>query len=48
MLLTGLLQKLRVWCRPRNDQWELAKIKSTVGDEASVMLLDGSVSLLIN
>ncbi|CAH1428642.1 unnamed protein product [Lactuca virosa] len=36
-------KKLRVWCRPRNDQWELAKIKSTVGDEASVMLLDGSV-----
>ncbi|KAL4566850.1 hypothetical protein LXL04_030975 [Taraxacum kok-saghyz] len=36
-------KKLRVWCRPRNEQWELAKIKSTVGDEASVMLLDGSV-----
>ncbi|KAI3501108.1 hypothetical protein L1887_28967 [Cichorium endivia] len=28
---------------PCNDQWELANIKSTVGDEASVMLLDGSV-----
>lgn len=35
-------KKLRVWCRPRNDQWELAKIKSTVGEEATVMLLDGS------
>ncbi|KVH99137.1 IQ motif, EF-hand binding site-containing protein [Cynara cardunculus var. scolymus] len=35
-------KKLRVWCRPRNDQWELAKIKSTVGEAATVMLLDGS------
>ncbi|KAJ9568038.1 hypothetical protein OSB04_004004 [Centaurea solstitialis] len=37
-----VMKKLRVWCRPRLDQWELAKIKSTVGEEATVMLLDGS------
>ncbi|KAD4385990.1 hypothetical protein E3N88_26159 [Mikania micrantha] len=34
--------KLGVWCKPRKDRWELAKIKSTVGQEASVMLSDGS------
>ncbi|GJU67184.1 myosin-2 isoform X1 [Tanacetum coccineum] len=35
-------KQLRVWCRPRNDQWELAKIKSAVGEEASVTLLNGN------
>ncbi|XP_071692062.1 myosin-2-like isoform X2 [Rutidosis leptorrhynchoides] len=33
---------LRVWCRAKNDQWESAMIKSTIGEEASVMLLGGS------
>ncbi|PWA83025.1 IQ motif, EF-hand binding site, P-loop containing nucleoside triphosphate hydrolase [Artemisia annua] len=36
-------KQLRVWCRPQNGQWELAKIKSAVGEEASVTLLNGNV-----
>ncbi|KAI3686257.1 hypothetical protein L1987_79931 [Smallanthus sonchifolius] len=33
---------LGVWCKPQKGRWELAKIKATMGEEASVMLSDGS------
>ncbi|CAI9088594.1 OLC1v1022970C1 [Oldenlandia corymbosa var. corymbosa] len=36
-------KKLRVWCRPRNRQWELGQIQSTIEEKASVLLADGSV-----
>ncbi|KAK1435680.1 hypothetical protein QVD17_01446 [Tagetes erecta] len=35
--------KLGVWCKSQNDQWELAKIKSTAGEEATVMIFNGNV-----
>ncbi|KAK9080637.1 hypothetical protein SSX86_000395 [Deinandra increscens subsp. villosa] len=40
--LTQECNILSVWCNPREDHWELAKIKSTAGEEASVTLSDGS------
>ncbi|PHT62898.1 Myosin-2 [Capsicum annuum] len=37
-------KKLRVWCRLKNRQWEPGQVQSTSGDEASVLLSDGSVA----
>ncbi|XP_055807191.1 myosin-2-like isoform X2 [Solanum dulcamara] len=36
-------KKLRVWCRLKNRQWEPGQVQSTSGDQASVLLSDGSV-----
>ncbi|XP_057766552.1 myosin-2-like [Salvia miltiorrhiza] len=37
-------QKLQVWCRLQNGPWESGEIKSTSGDEASVLLTNGTVA----
>lgn len=42
-----MFQKLRVWCRLQNGQWELGQIQSTSEEKASVLLLDGNVSFLV-
>lgn len=39
-----MFQKLRVWCRLKNRQWELGHIQSTSGEKASVLLSDKNVS----
>ncbi|KAK3010950.1 hypothetical protein RJ639_011846 [Escallonia herrerae] len=36
-------KKLRVWCRLLDGQWQSGQIQSTLGEEASVLLSDGSV-----
>ncbi|GFZ12563.1 myosin 2 [Actinidia rufa] len=36
-------KKLRVWCRLPKGQWELGQIQSTSGENATVLLLDGTV-----
>lgn len=36
-------KKLRIWCRLKSGEWESGEIKSTQGDEASVIRKDGSV-----
>ncbi|KAL1537890.1 Myosin-2 [Salvia divinorum] len=37
-------QKLIVWCLIQNGPWESGEIKSTSGDEASVLLINGTVA----
>lgn len=39
------LQKLCVWCQVPNGQWGSGKIQSTSGDEATVLVSSGNVSL---
>ncbi|KAI8005776.1 Myosin-2 [Camellia lanceoleosa] len=34
--------KLRVWCRLPNREWELGQIQSTSGEKSTVLLLDGT------
>ncbi|XP_057956923.1 myosin-2 [Malania oleifera] len=36
-------KKLSVWCQLPSGKWDLGKIKSTSGEEASVLLSDGNV-----
>lgn len=43
-LQSFVFQKLCVWCRPKNRQWEAGQVQSTSADKASVLLNDGSVS----
>ncbi|KAG6397811.1 hypothetical protein SASPL_139259 [Salvia splendens] len=38
------LSKLLVWCRLLNGPWESGEMKSTSGDEVSVLLTNGTVS----
>eukprot|EP00268_Persea_americana_P033900 TRINITY_DN33547_c0_g1_i3.p1 TRINITY_DN33547_c0_g1~~TRINITY_DN33547_c0_g1_i3.p1 ORF type:complete len:1225 (-),score=304.05 TRINITY_DN33547_c0_g1_i3:415-4089(-) len=40
-----LKKKLKVWCRPPNAQWELGKIQSVSGDDATIFLSDGVVTV---
>ncbi|XP_058211002.1 myosin-2 isoform X1 [Rhododendron vialii] len=35
-------KRLRVWCRLPNGQWELGQIQSTLGENSTVLLLDGA------
>nr|GME02741.1 myosin-2-like isoform X1 [Ipomoea batatas] len=35
-------EKLRIWCREQNGQWELGTILSTTGEIASVLFSDGN------
>ena len=37
-------QRLSVWCRLPNGKWDLGKIQETLGDEATISLLSGTVS----
>lgn len=37
-------QKLRVWCRVANGQWQLGMIQSTTADTSLVMLSTANVS----
>ncbi|KAJ0765749.1 putative myosin ATPase [Helianthus annuus] len=35
--------KLGVWCKSRNDRWELGKIESAVGEEVTVRVSNGNM-----
>ncbi|KAG5551198.1 hypothetical protein RHGRI_009582 [Rhododendron griersonianum] len=41
-ILSNMFQRLRVWCRLPNGQWELGQIQSTLGEKSTVLLLDGA------
>lgn len=41
-----VFQKLRVWCRVADGQWQLGKIQSTSADTSLVMLSTANVSFL--
>lgn len=43
-ILSYMFQRLRVWCKLPNRQWELGQIQSTSGEKSTVLLLDGAVS----
>lgn len=46
-LFRFVFQKLRVWCRVANGQWQLGKIQSTAADTSLVMLSTANVSLFV-